>query len=54
MITTYRNFLINFCVMATAEIHGILAIEIDRSEFERLSDDELEREAEWLDDLLNK
>lgn len=40
--------------MATADIHGILPIEIDRSEFERLSDEELEREADWLDDLLYK
>lgn len=49
-----RKFLVDFCVNATADIHGLLPIEIDREPFEALSDEVLLKEADWLDELLGK
>lgn len=54
MTTQEREYLINFCVAATAELHGILPMDIDRAPFEALSDETLEKEADWLDELLGK
>lgn len=54
MTTKEREYLINFCIAATAELHGMLPMEIDPTPFEALSDETLEREADWLDEMLNK
>lgn len=47
-----RNELIRFCVMARADLEGIDIIDIEVDDFARLSDDELLREADWLDEVL--
>lgn len=49
-----RNGLVRFCIMARADIEGIDIVDIDPSEFNSMSDDELKKEADWLDDLLSK
>lgn len=49
-----RDQLIKFCIEATAFLHGIHEDEIDGTEFVNMTDEELEREADWLDDMLGK
>lgn len=54
MSTEERESLVSFCVVATAALHGILPMEIDPKPFEDLSDEELMRESDWLDEMLDK
>lgn len=49
-----RINLIDFCVTATAELNGIFVWEVDRSPYEAMDDATLEKEADWLDDILGK
>jgi hypothetical protein len=49
-----REEKIAFCVWATAEIHGITEKELDRGYFSTMDDTTLERECDWLNDLLDK
>lgn len=50
----YRDELVKFCVWATADLHGMKEEEIDPNEFLKMSNEELEKEADWLDYLLGK
>lgn len=49
-----REGLIKFCVMARADLEGIDIIDIEVNDFAKLSDEELLREADWLDEVLGK
>jgi hypothetical protein len=49
-----RDKLVDFCVEATAELHGVDTYVVDRKQFEVLTDEQLKREADWLDDMLGK
>lgn len=49
-----REQLIRFCVAATAELNGVKESFVSKTEFIVMSDEELEREADWLDDMLGK
>lgn len=49
-----RAFLIVFCVGARAWLEDVPIDDIDKNVYTKLSDDELERESDWLDDLLGK
>lgn len=46
-----RDHKINFCVESVFELEGV---KVDREEFEKLSDDELESKVEWFDYLWSK
>lgn len=49
-----RDELVKFCVWATAYLHGMHEDEIDETEFMNMTDEQLEIEADWLDDMLGK
>jgi hypothetical protein len=49
-----RQKLIDFCFRARAELEGIELVEEHRAEFENMSDEKLEKEADWLNDMLWK
>lgn len=49
-----REQLIRFCIKATAELHGVPNESVSKPEFIVMSDEELQREADWLDGLLDK
>lgn len=49
-----RQELIDFCFRARAELEGIELVEEHRTEFENMSDEKLEKEADWLNEMLWK
>ena len=49
-----REQLIDFCVFATAELEGMEKEEVFRGQFESMSDNELIKEFNWLNDMLDK
>ncbi|WP_257064261.1 hypothetical protein [Priestia megaterium] len=49
-----RQELIDFCFRARAELEGIELVEEHRAEFENMSDEKLEKEADWLNEMLWK
>jgi len=49
-----RNELVKFCIMAKAELEGIKCMDVDSDKFINMTDEELEEEADWLDNLLGK
>lgn len=49
-----RDELFRFCIYARADIEGIDESEIDSAVFGNMTDAELEREADWLDDMMGK
>lgn len=49
-----REQLIKFCIEATAYLHGVIVDYVDKLDFEKMSDEELKREADWLSDMLDK
>lgn len=52
-----RAELIKFCTESRAYLEGIKNaedIELMREDFAGMTDEELEREADWLDDMLGK
>lgn len=54
MSSEEREKLIRFCVWATAELNGVEEEIVDPNEFLKMSDEELIKEADWLDDVLGK
>lgn len=58
MTSNKRIILINFCAFSRAYVEGLefddATIDRLRSKYEILSDEELERESDWLDELSNK
>lgn len=49
-----REELVKFCVWATAYLHDVDESIVEESKFTKMSDDELQREADWLDNMLDK
>lgn len=53
-----RIILVNFCAFTRAYVEGLETDEVVvadlRTKYEALSDTELERESDWLDDISNK
>ena len=49
-----RKKLVKFCVWATAYLHDVDESIVNESRFTEMNDDELLREADWLDNMLNK
>lgn len=49
-----REGLMKFCVMATADLHGMEIQDVEVDKFAKMSDEELKKEADWLDDMLAK
>lgn len=49
-----REQLIRFCIKATALLNGVQEELVSKTEFIIMNDDELQREADWLDDMLDK
>lgn len=54
MTPEQREELIEFCVGATADLNGVDIINVDRNYYSKMNDAELEKEADWLDDMLGK
>lgn len=52
--TNKRRDLIKFCVLAMAELDGVEITDVEPDEFMNMSDEELQKEADWLNDLLDK
>ncbi|MRX54669.1 hypothetical protein GJU41_11865 [Bacillus idriensis] len=51
MTNDEREKLIRFCVEAATELNGA---KVSYVEFTAMNDEELRREADWLDDMLGK
>jgi hypothetical protein len=49
-----RERLVEFCFEATAQLNGVGVSRIDRDEFLVMTDQQLKKEADWLDDMLGK
>ena len=54
MTAKERADLIKFCVSAEAELNGIDEDKIDQSVYEKMSDEKLVKESDWLWELLLK
>ena len=54
MTAKERADLIKFCVSAEAELNGVSEEEVDHSDFEKMTDEELDKESDWLWELLLK
>jgi hypothetical protein len=54
MTNEQRRDLIKFCVLAMADLHGVEITDVEPDEFMNMSDEELQKEADWLNDLLDK
>jgi hypothetical protein len=54
MTDEQRRDLVKFCVLATADLNGVEIVDVEPDKFLNMSDDELQREADWLDNLLDK
>lgn len=52
--TIDREKLIEFCVSATADLHGVKIEDVEPARLHAMSDMELVKEADWLDELLGK
>lgn len=49
-----RVRLVKFCRWARAELEGLDESEIEISDLTSMTPEELKREADWLDDMLDK
>lgn len=49
-----RQELINFCISVIADLNGVDVSDVEPGFLMEMSDDELIREADWLENLLNK
>lgn len=54
MTEEQREQLVTFCTEARAFIEGVPIGVIEPLDFAKLTDEELAREADWLDDMLGK
>lgn len=54
LASALRESLIDFCLKARAELEGVPVGAIDVTVFAKMSDKALQREANWLDGLLDK
>ena len=39
---------VRYCVLVTADIHGLTIEDIDPTEFNEMTDEQLQEECEWL------
>jgi hypothetical protein len=49
-----REQLVEFCFEATAQLNGVGVSRVDRDEFLVMTDQQLKKEADWLDDMLGE
>ena len=54
MTNEERRDLVLFCVHALAYLNDVSIEDVEPDEFLNMTDEQLEKEADWLDNLLNK
>ena len=54
MTSEERKDLVSFCVHAIAYLNDVSIEDVEPNKFLNMTDEQLEKEADWLDNLLNK